>query len=105
MKDTKSHFICKNCGEEVSYKAPGTKNRNHCPFCLASLHVDNVIGDRKSDCNGIMPATGKIYKKDGEEVLIHQCNKCKMYRKNRIAGDDSFELVEKLSVLDSTQFL
>ncbi len=43
---------------------------------------------------------GKIYKKDGEEVLVHECVKCGFIRKNRIAGDDSWELVEKLPVLE-----
>lgn len=94
------HFICKNCGKEVSYKAPGTKNRNHCPFCLHSVHADKVIGDRGSRCWGKMIPIGKIYKKDGEEVLVHECQKCGLIRKNRIAGDDDWEKVENLKVLE-----
>ena len=95
-KSKKRGFTCENCGEFVSYEAPGTKNRNHCPFCLYSKHVDVAIGDRFSKCTGIMEPIGKIYKKDGEEVLIHKCTKCAQTRKNRIAGDDSFELVANL---------
>lgn len=92
-------FNCANCGKNVSLEAPGTKNRNHCPFCLYSLHVDGeVSGDRKSTCHGLMEPIGKLYKPDGEEVLVHKCQKCGFVRKNRIAGDDSFELVEKLAV-------
>ena len=94
------HYICKNCKKEVSYKAPGTKNRNHCPYCLYSVHVDNSIGDRKSKCWGLMVPTGKMFKNDGEEVLVHECQKCGLIRKNRIAGDDDWDLVEKLPVLD-----
>lgn len=99
------YFKCINCGTKVSLVAPGTKNRNHCPFCLFSKHVDNQIGDRSSDCNGPMKVIGKIYKSDGEEVLIHKCSECGLERKNRIAGDDSFELVDKLAVLDSKKYL
>lgn len=93
-------FICKNCNKKVYYKAPGTKNRNHCPYCLFSLHVDNEIGDRKSGCRGLMVPVAKMYKHDGEEVLVHECTKCGEVRKNRIAGDDSFEVLEKLKEID-----
>ncbi len=89
-------FTCRNCKKEVPLNAPGTKNRNHCPTCLFSLHIDNSIGDRSSDCLGLMPPIGKILKEDGEEVLIHKCLKCGFVRKNRIAGDDNESLVEKL---------
>ena len=93
-------FTCKNCGREVSYLAFGTRNRNHCPFCLYSLHVDNAPGDRKSDCDGLMEPVGKIYKSDGEEVLVHKCLKCATIRKNRIAGDDSVDVMAALPTLE-----
>lgn len=93
-------FKCANCGKEVSYIAFGTKNRNHCPFCLYSLHVDNNIGDRASVCNGLMKPTAKMYKPDGEEVLVHECVKCGLKRKNRVAGDDDFDGIEKLPEIE-----
>jgi DNA-directed RNA polymerase subunit RPC12/RpoP len=96
----KSNFICQNCQREVSQKAPGTKNRNHCPYCLYSLHLDREIGDRKSACQGLMQPIAKIYKEDGEEVLVHKCLKCGTVRKNRVAGDDSFELMAQLKEID-----
>jgi len=43
---------------------------------------------------------GKVYKKDGEEVLVHECKKCGFIRKNRIAGDDNWELVGNLKEMD-----
>ena len=92
-------FICSNCGKKIRLNAPGTKNRNHCPFCLFSVHLDSSIGDRKSRCKGLMPPIGKYLKKDGEEVLVHKCAKCGLLRANRVAGDDSFEQVEKLQIL------
>ena len=92
-------FVCINCGEKVLLKAPGTKNRNHCPFCLFSVHIDNMIGDRGSLCGGLMEPIGKMIKKDGEEVLVHKCTSCSEIRKNRAAGDDSVEVVDNLPVL------
>ena len=92
-------FICINCGREVSLNAPGTKNRNHCPYCLHSLHVDNKIGDRSSKCLGNMYPVAKFYKPNGEEVIVHKCAKCNFIRYNRIAGDDDFEKVENLKTI------
>lgn len=45
-----------------------------------------------------MEPVGKMFKPDGEEVLIHKCVKCGLVRKNRVAGDDSVSLVEKMEV-------
>lgn len=100
MKFSKKYFLCSVCGKKVPYKAPGTKNRNHCPFCLWSLHVDNKPGDRSSGCKGLMQPVGKIIKDDGEEVIVHKCTKCGDIRKNRVAGDDSFKEVENLKIMD-----
>lgn len=94
------YFKCKNCGKKVSFQSFGTRHRNHCPHCLYSLHVDDRKGDRSSDCGGLMEPIGKFYKEDGEEVIVHKCQKCGFVRWNRVAGDDSFEEVEKLSVIE-----
>ena len=93
-------FICKNCNKKVFLNAPGTKNRNHCPYCLYSLHVDVESGDRKSPCNGKMRPIGKFCKDDGEEMLVHECEKCGFVRWNRIAGDDDYEKMEKLPIIE-----
>ena len=95
-----SQFICSNCGRKVPLSAPGTKNRNHCPFCLHSLHVDVDSGDRKSSCKGIMVPIGRFFKENGEEMLVHKCRKCGFVRWNRVAGDDSFEFAEKLPIIE-----
>ena len=47
-----SGFICAHCGKEV--QPLGYTSRNHCPFCLWSLHLDENPGDRASDCGGQM---------------------------------------------------
>ncbi len=98
-KDYNNYFICANCNKKVSTTAPGTHNRNHCPYCLYSVHVDVESGDRKATCMGLMKPIAKFYKRKEEEVLVHECQKCGFVRYNRIAGDDDFDLVEKLNIL------
>ena len=43
---------------------------------------------------------GKMYKEDGEEVLLHECEKCGIKRKNRVAGDDSYDAIDQLHKID-----
>jgi len=92
-------FYCINCKKIVSTVAFGTHNRNHCPYCLHSKHVDIEIGDRSSKCLSDMYPIGKYLRKNQEEVLIHKCLKCGFIRYNRIAGDDNFKLVSKLKII------
>ncbi|MBW1602619.1 RNHCP domain-containing protein [Streptomyces sp. JJ66] len=83
-------FRCASCRLDVSLDAPGTAHRNHCPNCLASLHVDRKIpGDRDADCRGRMEALGVSVRPDGEWMIIHECASCGELSANRIAGDDS----------------
>ncbi|PIS14515.1 hypothetical protein COT64_02220 [Candidatus Shapirobacteria bacterium CG09_land_8_20_14_0_10_39_12] len=100
----KEYFVCKNCSKKVKFEAIGTKNRNHCPFCLYSLHVDKKFaGDRASSCQGLMKPIGLAFKKEkpnkykkeekGEVMLIHECQKCGIQTKNRISGDDSPQVI------------
>ncbi|MFJ8040447.1 RNHCP domain-containing protein [Kitasatospora sp. NPDC096147] len=83
-------FRCVSCRLDVPLAAPGTAHRNHCPNCLASLHVDRrVPGDRAADCRGRMEALGLSVRADGEWLIIHQCLSCGELSANRIAGDDN----------------
>jgi ribosome biogenesis GTPase / thiamine phosphate phosphatase len=92
-------FVCGSCGAKVVPLSSGGHNRNHCPFCLASLHVDETIpGDRLSNCHGLMPAFAVETRRTGEHVLLHRCVKCGKVSKNRIAADDDFEKVIALSL-------
>lgn len=97
-------FTCIHCNKEISLTAPGTKNRNHCPYCLFSLHLDQIPGDRASMCHGKMSPIGKVYKQNGEEMLVHKCVKCGVEIKNRVAGDDSIEVIASLPELDSSLY-
>ncbi|MEA3356951.1 MAG: RNHCP domain-containing protein [Patescibacteria group bacterium] len=94
---TKGSFICKNCGKKVLHRAPGTRNRNHCPYCLFSKHVDVSIGDRKSKCGGMMKPIGVIRRQDREMLIVHQCQGCGYVSKNRVAGDDNEDLLKALA--------
>ncbi len=67
----------------------GTENRNHCPKCLCSVHLDNVPGDRAADCGSVMDAVAVWVRKNGEWALIHRCRRCGALSSNRIAADDS----------------
>ena len=67
-------FIRKNCGEEVL--PLGYTSRNHCPFCLYSLHVDVNPGDRANECGGpLRPVRAEPDPKRGY-VIVHRCEKC-----------------------------
>lgn len=103
----KDIFKCKYCGKDVLSEAIGTKNRNHCVFCLWSFHLDSKeSGDRKSECKAGMEPIGLTFKqegkdkwgkeKQGEIMIIHICEKCGKISINRIAGDDDPEEILKV---------
>lgn len=101
-------FKCNNCGAMVSLnrEVSGVNNRNHCPYCLWSRHLDQrKAGDRLSTCRGRMEPVGltvkhtlKRYKaeKQGELMLIHCCAACGKLSINRIAGDDNTLMLNDL---------
>lgn len=64
-------------------------HRNHCPNCLSSVHVDEKLGDRASDCHGVMEPIAVWVRKSGEWVIIHRCRICGKLSSNRIATDDN----------------
>lgn len=87
-------FICLNCGKKVNNL--GYSARNHCPYCLTSLHVDNNPGDRSNKCMGLMTVIGWEQAKKGEIKLIFKCSKCGMIKKNKMAIDDDKEVFYKI---------
>lgn len=97
-------FRCAHCGAMVSsaHLLSGVNNRNHCPYCLWSCHLDLfAAGDRLSACKAPMKPIGLTMKKDrnkyrasrGELMLVHECTDCKSLSINRIAADDDSETV------------
>lgn len=88
-------FACAHCGAWVSACSLGTRQRNHCPRCLHSLHVDLAVGDRRSLCGGLMAPIGAWLREDGDLALIHRCTRCGTLRSNRVAGDDDLALLRE----------
>jgi len=98
-KTENAGFICVNCGRDVRPLTNGSY-RNHCPFCLHSRHVDNVIGDRANDCLGEMEPVEIIYNTKKGYQIIHKCRKCGAERANKIAENtempDDFAAILRL---------
>ncbi len=98
-------FRCAHCHAIVScaHVLSGVNNRNHCPYCLWSCHLDlYVAGDRLSACKVPMKPIGLTMKRGrnkyqrearGELMLIHECVECRTLSINRIAADDDSETV------------
>ena len=105
-------FECGHCHAYVSsvHLLSGVNNRNHCPYCLWSCHLDlYAAGDRLSACKGQMKPIGLTlkpgrnkYRRDsrGELMLIHQCTDCRTLSINRIAADDDPSAI--LAVFESS---
>jgi hypothetical protein len=99
-KEENVPFICIACEKYVMPLQNGSY-RNHCPFCLMSIHVDNTPGDRKSECNGLMIPYKLVYKGSKGWQIVHKCKQCSHEKANKIAVDDSqednWELIIRLS--------
>jgi len=78
-------FICQNCGREV--EPLGYTSRNHCPFCLCSVHLDVNPGDRASDCGGLMEPVSAVPDPKKGFIIIHRCTKCGEIRRNKAAHE------------------
>jgi len=85
-KEENTEFICRHCGRAVLPLNNGSY-RNHCPFCLYSLHVDSKPGDRKSQCGGLMEPVGIVYKSGKGYQIMHRCLVCGAERVNKTAAD------------------
>ena len=101
MKDFENNpemFTCCNCRMPVFAYAPGTKNRNHCPHCLWSIHIDIKPGDRMCFCKGKMEPISVWVKPNGEWLILHRCENCGIIKSNRIAGDDNEAMLISIAV-------
>lgn len=107
-------FFCVHCRRQVSadWLLSGVRNRNHCPYCLHSRHLDLMRpGDRLAACKGVMQPIGLTLKRvskkygmgQGELMLVHQCLECGKVSINRIAADDDGSMM--LSIFEGSQQL
>ena len=93
-------FVCAHCGKEV--KPLGYSSRNHCPFCLWSLHVDNNPGDRENTCRAPMePIFAEVDPKKGF-VIVHKCTKCGEIKRNRSAHEASVQPDNRMLLIKLT---
>ncbi|OGO00712.1 MAG: hypothetical protein A2Y58_05675 [Chloroflexi bacterium RBG_13_51_52] len=97
-KDTKRGFTCLYCGRTVNTEVPGTAYRNHCPWCLRSVHLDEYTGDRAASCGNIMEPLAVAVRGKNEWIIIHRCTGCGALKANRIAGDDNEMALLSLAV-------
>ena len=83
-------FICENCGRSV--KKLGYTSRDHCNFCLYSLHVDITPGDRENKCKGLLKPNNVINKSNKYQIE-YVCTKCGQVVRNVVAADDNEEAI------------
>ena len=116
-RKTFSDFVCMACHNFVSAETAlsGVHNRNHCPYCLTSRHLDLFeAGDRLSACKARMRPVALSLKKtrkkytgpnEGEVMIVHMCEGCGKVSINRIAADDDIgmllDIFEESTKLDS----
>ena len=98
--DSFGDFKCAHCHALVSgaHILSGVNNRNHCPYCLWSCHLDLfAAGDRLCACKAPMKPIALTMKRgrnkyqreaSGELMLVHVCTECNALSINRVAADD-----------------
>ena len=91
-------FTCRGCGRLVTPEGAGSAHRNHCPYCLESLHLDVEPGDRASGCGGHMEPVAVWVRRNGEWAIIHRCRRCGALSSNRVAADDNPVLLRSIAL-------
>ena len=99
-------FFCKHCGTHVQPLANGSC-RNHCPRCLWSRHLDEVPGDRISNCQGMMAPVQVEQDSRRGWMIVHKCTRCGTSRRNKAATNDpiqpdSFDALLSLAQIQDT---
>lgn len=89
-----NEFVCINCSRKVE-KLKYT-SRDHCNYCLYSIHVDVFPGDRANDCKGVLkPINVEMDSKKGKQI-VYKCLKCGKTIRNVVAKDDDEEMIYKI---------
>lgn len=78
-----SGFICAHCQREVLPLK--SSSRDHCPFCLWSLHVDINPGDRENTCRAPMEPVAALPDPKKGYIIVYRCTKCREIHRNRAA--------------------
>lgn len=93
-------FVCAHCGKEV--QPLGYTSRNHCPFCLWSLHVDVNPGDRASECGGELEPVSVLPDAKRGYIIIHRCRRCGALRRNKAAHEAKVQPDNKRLLIELT---
>lgn len=102
--DADQAFKCGHCKQFIGAPIMGGRQRNHCPNCLYSKHVDHTRpGDRRSTCHSLMQPIGIVQRRN-EDVIIHRCLGCGKEDPNRIAADDNPVALEALPIIEWGEF-
>ena len=88
-------FKCLNCGKQV-FPLKYT-SRDHCPFCLCSIHIDINPGDRANTCLGILKPVDLEYSQNKGYVIVYKCQNCGEMHKNKVSSDDDKNTILKVS--------
>lgn len=93
-------FVCTNCGKTVL--PLGKSSRDHCPFCLYSIHVDINPGDRLNTCHGNLVPISCVPDPQKGYIIVYRCDKCGGIHRNRAAygvdvQPDDLKLLIKLT--------
>ena len=113
-KRLKGNKLCTNCGKMFSLAIPGMKHRDHCNFCLRSVHIDKRPGDREVWCgegkpgsknfkHSILDPVGVVPRErqtDPAAVMKYVCRKCGKEKYNRVAVDDNKDIVSDLPIIE-----
>ena len=92
-------FTCQNCGKHVDKL--GYTSRDHCPYCLYSIHVDIIPGGRQNTCLGkLKPIAIDESSKKGY-VIVYKCEKCGEIKRNKSAIDDDFQKMLEVAKINA----
>ncbi len=89
-----NEFECINCKRKVE-KLKYT-SRDHCNYCLYSVHVDITPGDRANTCKGLLVPINVVETSKKGKVIIYRCSKCGKEVRNIVANDDNQEEIYKI---------
>lgn len=95
FKKNDSGFICKYCGKKV--EPLKYSSRDHCPYCLHSIHIDIMPGDRANNCLGDLEPIGLDINGKKGYVILYKCKKCNSIIKNKSAQDDDYNKILEIS--------
>ncbi len=83
MKDQNNSCVCPECGWILP---EGRRHRNHCPNCLAGVHMEDSEG---YDCGGILEPIGVWVREDWSWEILQRCRTCGEILSAPLTDDDS----------------